>query len=245
MISYRIAGSGPPLLLIHGWGVTHNIWHNLELFLKDDFKLILIELPGMGRSCAARPDGPYYDSCAAAIEDLRRALGIEHWAVLSYSAGTRVAEAYLRREPAHVSRGVFLCPACLSRGRALGLRCLVELDRRWPRLGDWLLSGWRLKSLIVLLGFNGRRHPYAMDWAAEISAQPLAGLKAALGELSSLGRRPFQIRRVSALYVWGRQDRLVTRPRRLRANDRVIPASHSAPLLAAPEVLDAILPFLQ
>ena len=245
MLSHKVQGDGPPLLLIHGWGVTYNLWQNLEPYLKAYFKLIMIELPGMGGSSPADPGRPYYEACAAAIEELRRALDIERWAVLSYSTGTRAAEAYIRRDAPHVERGAFLCPAYLSAGRSLGLRILVQLDRRWPRKGDWIISDWRLYNLVVLLCFNGRRHPLAVDWTDEIATQPLIGLKTSLREFPHMGRRPFELPGLPTLFVWGSDDNIVTRPRHPRANDRIIPAAHSAPMLAAPAVAEAVLPFLR
>src|SRR5690242_15251180 len=97
MLRYRLEGNGMPLLLIHGWGVTYAIWQNLAPLLKPHFQLIMIELPGIGDSPEPPADLPYYQVCAEAIEEVRIALGIERWAVLSYSSGTRAAEAYVQR----------------------------------------------------------------------------------------------------------------------------------------------------
>src|SRR5258707_12112335 len=111
MLSHRVTGSGQPLLLIHGWGVTFDLWENLAPRLVPHFQLIMIELPGLGNSPAADAARPYYAGCAAAIDALRQHLGIEQWAVPSYSSGTPAAEAYLQRHPGQVSRAAFLCPA--------------------------------------------------------------------------------------------------------------------------------------
>ena len=44
----RIVGKGKPLVLIHGWGMNSNVWNNIEADLSKYFKLIMINLPGMG-----------------------------------------------------------------------------------------------------------------------------------------------------------------------------------------------------
>src|SRR5579884_466321 len=103
MLAYRTEGTGPPLLLIHGWGVRYTIWKSLAPLLRPYFTLIKIELPGLGGSPPADPTQPYYPACADAIEELRLALGIERWAVLAYSSGTRAAEAYVQHYPHSVS----------------------------------------------------------------------------------------------------------------------------------------------
>src|SRR5262249_40362492 len=46
------------------------------------------------------------------------------------------------------------------------------------------------------------------------------------------------------LFVWGSRDAITAKPRRLHPNDILIPANHSAPVLAATEVAAAVLPFL-
>jgi pimeloyl-ACP methyl ester carboxylesterase len=46
----RIYGSGKPVLLIHGFGETGEVWKNQIEFLKDKCKLIIPDLPGSGLS---------------------------------------------------------------------------------------------------------------------------------------------------------------------------------------------------
>src|SRR5262249_51663989 len=110
MLQYRLEGSGQPLLLVHGWGVTYTIWQDMAPLLTPHFQLIMVELPGVGGSEQADPEKPYYQACAEAIEEVRLALGIENWSLLAYSTGTRAAEAYIQRFSEKVSRAVFLCP---------------------------------------------------------------------------------------------------------------------------------------
>ncbi|HEY7417368.1 MAG TPA: alpha/beta fold hydrolase, partial [Ktedonobacteraceae bacterium] len=157
MLRYQLEGNGLPLLLIHGWGVTYPIWQNLTPLLQSQFQLVMIELPGVGGSPDVGPRKPYYQACAEAIEEVRLALGIEQWAILAYSSGTRAAEAYLQQYPEYVTRAVFLCPVYLKGICSLGVRLLVTTHNA-RAFTSWLLSDWRLYSLVVALGFNGRRH---------------------------------------------------------------------------------------
>ena len=87
MLHYRVVGSGTPLLLIHGWGVTYGVWQNLEPLLAPYFQLIMLELPGTGSTTMVDWGASYYPACAEAIEELRLMLGIEQWAILAYSTG--------------------------------------------------------------------------------------------------------------------------------------------------------------
>lgn len=244
MLCYRIEGSGVPLLLIHGWGVTYPVWQNLAPLLTPHFQLIMIELPGAGSSPGLNPLQPYYPACAEAIEQLRQELGIEQWAILAYSTGTRVGEAYVQQYPQHVTRAAFLCPIYLKEYCWLGLQLEWWLETARPGLATWILSDWRLYGLVLALGFNWRRHPYTATWINEIELQSMQYLKRMLYELPGRGRMPFQTFLAPTLFVWGSRDALTSRPRRLRPNDVLIPANHSAPMLAASSVTEAVIPFL-
>jgi pimeloyl-ACP methyl ester carboxylesterase len=243
MLHYQLEGDGLPLLLIHGWGVTYPIWQNLIPLLRSHFQLIMIELPGTGGSPDVGPREPYYQACAEAIEEVRLALGIERWAVLAYSSGTRAAEAYLQQYPEHVIRVALLCPVYLKGICSLGVRFLVTTHNS-RAFTSWLFSDWRLYSLVVALGFNGHRHDYTRLWKDEIELQPLNTLVRSLCELPGRGRAPFQLPTVPALFIWGSRDALAACPAHPRPNDIIIPANHSAPMLAAPSVAEAVIPFL-
>jgi len=49
-IFYRIAGTGKPVVLLHGFGEDGEIWNNQIDFLKEHFTLIIPDLPGSGKS---------------------------------------------------------------------------------------------------------------------------------------------------------------------------------------------------
>jgi pimeloyl-ACP methyl ester carboxylesterase len=243
MLSYRIEGYGSPLLLIHGWGVTYATWDNLAPLLTPYFQLIMIELPGIGGSPQVKPGKPYYQACAEEIEEVRLALGIEKWSLLAYSSGTRAAEAYVQRYPAAVQSAIFLCPIYLVEIWTLFLHLLDNTQNLTIR--HWILSHWRLYSLILALGFNGRPHTYTRTWKHEIELQSLDILIRTLCEIPGKGRTPFELPEVPTLFIWGGRDPLTARPRHLRPNDIVIPANHSAPMLAANNVAEVVVPFLR
>jgi pimeloyl-ACP methyl ester carboxylesterase len=243
-LSYRILGDGPPLVMIHGMGVTYSIWENLVPLLCPHYKLIMVELPGHGESSNPPPGKPYYSASAGEIEELRLRLGIERWSVLSYSLGAWVVQAYLEGYPEQVDRAVFLCPAALARAWSTGMQMLNRVDRRVPALGSWLLSSWRLLYLVRRLGFNGRSHPYAHVWAREIQGQPVAVIKRLLRDLPAHGRREIVPTACPTLFIWGDCDTITARPRALRPVDRVVHGDHSAPLLASEQVAKEVIAFL-
>jgi len=248
MLPFRVEGSGHPLLLIHGWGVTYTVWQKLVPLLAPHFQLILVELPGVGAASEVMPDKPYYQACSEALEELRMTMGIERWAILAYSTGTRVGESYAQQYPQRVSRVVFLCPIYLHSCWKMALQAEQWIDAKRSELANWFLSGWRLYGLLLVLGFNLRQRDCANEWMSEIELQPLDNLKRMLLELPGKGRAPFMLPtspRVPTLFVWGCRDALTARPPDLRPNDVFIFANHGAPVLTPDKVAAVVLPFLK
>ena len=46
----KIIGKGKPVVLIHGWGMSGRIWEDLSETMRINYKLFIIDLPGMGKS---------------------------------------------------------------------------------------------------------------------------------------------------------------------------------------------------
>lgn len=243
MLNYRIEGNGPPLLMIHGLGVTYTIWENLAPLLCKHFSLVMVELPGNGGSPMSPPGQPYYPACADAIESLRLHLGIPRWRILGYSLGAWVEQAYLNRYAESVEQAIFLCPARAVPAWSMLLRGLFGVDRLFSPVSVWLLSGWRLHRLVLALGFNNRPHPYAAVWTREIAAQPIETIKTALRELPDAGRAAMPVPKLPSLFIWGDRDAITDQPRPSRPVDCFIHGNHSSPMLAAPAVAQAVLQF--
>jgi len=242
LLSHRIFENGPPLLLLHGMGVTYPIWENLLPLLIPYYKLILVELPGHGSSPPLPRDTSFYEISASMIEGLRQELRIDRWSILGYSTGTRVLQEYLMRYPERVERAIYLCPLLAKPACSFALKGLIRIDLQFPWLGSWLLRGWRLHQLVLLFGFNGLEHPDAAMWTREIASQPVEVMKALLKDLPGAGRDPFEISPVPALFIWGDRDRIVESPRWPGTMDRIVKGGHSLPMLAAQDVSKYILP---
>ncbi len=95
-------GSGPQLVLVHGWGLHGGIWAGLPLRLAQRFRVTVVDLPGHGRSSiAARMD---LDSIADALTTL-----VEQPALwLGWSLGGLVTLALAARRPERVHRMVLV-----------------------------------------------------------------------------------------------------------------------------------------
>jgi haloacetate dehalogenase len=118
----RAAGSGPPLLLLHGHPQTHAMWHRVAPDLVRKFSVVLMDLRGYGDSgrpiAAPAPaaSGPTSANQAlyskrAMAEDalaLMRSLGHARFAVLAHDRGARVAHRLAADHPEAVKRLMLL-----------------------------------------------------------------------------------------------------------------------------------------
>ncbi len=55
-----VKGSGPPLLLLHGYPQTHLAWHRIAPRLAEDYSVVLADLRGYGESRALDEEGADY-----------------------------------------------------------------------------------------------------------------------------------------------------------------------------------------
>ena len=85
-IHYRIAGSGPWLLFLHGFTLTGESWEAIAGEFTDSFTVIIPDLPGHGRS-GPFTDTFHYDRAATLIGGLLDSLSIGQVHGIGHSAG--------------------------------------------------------------------------------------------------------------------------------------------------------------
>ncbi|GAA3244661.1 alpha/beta hydrolase [Pseudonocardia petroleophila] len=105
-------GSGPPVLLLHGFPQTHAMWHVIGPELARDHTVVAPDLRGYGDSGrpASGEDHAGYSFRAMAADQvgLMRALGHEEFAVVAHDRGARVAHRTALDHPAAVTRAALL-----------------------------------------------------------------------------------------------------------------------------------------
>jgi pimeloyl-ACP methyl ester carboxylesterase len=101
--AYRMCGSGPALLLLHGIGDSSASWVPLMRPLADRFTVIAPDLLGHGESDKPRAD---YSVAAFAngMRDLLDVLGIDRATVVGHSLGGGVAAQLTYQHPTRVER---------------------------------------------------------------------------------------------------------------------------------------------
>ena len=90
----RTGGTGPPLLLLHGYAQTNVIWHRVAPALAKHFTLVIADLPGYGWSAVPRDDAdhaPYTKrAMAAAMVEVMEVLGFVRFHLAGHDRGGRV-----------------------------------------------------------------------------------------------------------------------------------------------------------
>src|SRR5881628_3078601 len=125
-INYKIAGSGPAVVLLHGYAQTSHMWLPLMPLLAGSHTVIAPDLRGIG---ASERTAHGYDkkTMARDIHGLVRQLGHTQVTLVGHDIGLMVAYAYAAQYPSEVSK-------------------VVLMDAFLPGVGEWK-NVWLLRDL--------------------------------------------------------------------------------------------------
>src|SRR6516165_2550635 len=108
MVNHAIGGSGPPLLLLHGYPQNHLMWRQVAPDLARDHTVVVADLRGYGDSGKPAPDaaGDVYSKRAMARDQagLMRQLGFGSFQLVGHDRGARVAHRLVLDHPGAVTR---------------------------------------------------------------------------------------------------------------------------------------------
>jgi pimeloyl-ACP methyl ester carboxylesterase len=152
-IFYVISGSGPPLVLLHGWPETWWSWHSVMPALSQRFTVIALDLPGLGRSSIPASG---YDKATTArrVRQAVRALGY-----------TRVAYDYARDFPADVIRLAVLETPLSGFGleQVYGISWHLLFNASAAPVPETILDNNDVPTYLNWLFDSATHHPEAID----------------------------------------------------------------------------------
>jgi pimeloyl-ACP methyl ester carboxylesterase len=103
----RVGGTGPAVLLLHGYGETGDMWQPLAARLAKDHTVVVPDLRGMGLS--ARPTGGYDKKTQGQdIAGVLTALKIEHADLVTHDIGNMVGYALAAEHPGSITKFVII-----------------------------------------------------------------------------------------------------------------------------------------
>jgi pimeloyl-ACP methyl ester carboxylesterase len=262
---YRIAGSGPPVVLIHGMVNSSRHWEEVAMRLAADYTVVAPDLIGHGDS--ATPRGDYsLGAHAASIRDMLSAIGIERATIVGHSLGGGVAMQFFYQFPQRIERMVLVSSGGLGREVSPMLRTAAMPGASallWaaahPRvLGALRTGGDRLDARrqgagVVLKAIARALRPLEAPGAREAFLQTLRSVIDVRGQRVSAVDRLYLLRSLPTLIVWGERDNTIPVKHGRAAADAIpgarfetLPRAAHFPHLEDPEGLARVLrEFLQ
>jgi pimeloyl-ACP methyl ester carboxylesterase len=158
-LHYLAAGKGDPVILLHGYAQTSQMWRPLIPELAKTHLVIAPDLRGFGDS--AKPEGGYEKKTMAQdVHALAEALGIKRAGIAGHDIGLMVAYAYAAQYPGEVER-------------------IALMDAFLPGVGDWT-TVWLLRDLwhfhfygkTPLALVDGRERIYLEHFWNDFAADP-------------------------------------------------------------------------
>jgi pimeloyl-ACP methyl ester carboxylesterase len=108
-IDYEVSGSGPVLLLSHGYGSTRHMWDDQHRAFADRWRVVSWDMRGHGQTDS--PDDPKQYSAALTVADMRALLqhvGAERAIIGGLSLGGYVSLAFALAHPA-MTQALVIC----------------------------------------------------------------------------------------------------------------------------------------
>ena len=176
----RVGGSGPAVVLLHGFGDTGDMWAPLAVVLAKDHTVIVPDLRGMGLS--DHPDAGYTKKNQAVdIVGIMDALKVQRADLVTHDIGNMVGYALAVQYPARISRW-------------------VAIDAPLPGIGDWdnivrspLLWHFNFRGPDEERLVAGRERIYLDRFYNELSADPKKIDEATREHYAQLYARPHAI----------------------------------------------------
>jgi pimeloyl-ACP methyl ester carboxylesterase len=106
-IHYETVGDGPVVVFLHGLGSTSNVWHAQRVALQKTHRVIMLDLPGSGRS--SKHERSYsMTRWAEQLDAFAAQVQLPPFVLVGHSMTTILAQNFAARYPQRL-RGVVLC----------------------------------------------------------------------------------------------------------------------------------------
>jgi pimeloyl-ACP methyl ester carboxylesterase len=220
-VIYRVAGSGPPVVLIHGMVNSSRHWEQVALQLAERYTVIAPDLIGHGDSAAVRGDYSI-GAHAASIRDLLAVIGIERASIVGHSLGGGVAMQFFYQFPQRTERLVLISSGGLGhevspllRSAALpGMNRVIGvvahrriLDAMWE-LGKRLRARGQSKGVYVQAVVRALR-PLEQPGARAAFLHTLRSVIDVHGQRVSAVDRLYLLGSMPTMVVWGERDHTI------------------------------------
>lgn len=219
-IAYRLEGTGPALLLLHGIAGSSRTWRDVVPLLTDRFTVIAPDLMGHGRS--EKPVGDYsLGAFASGVRDLLEVLDIDSATVVGQSFGGGVAMQLAYQHPEVCDRLVLVASGGLGREVNWMLRAMALPGSEYlmPVMFPGFVRDWGDSLLRVVTDRGVRLGRISEMWSAYASlaeaenrgafARTLRSVIDPGGQTVSAMDRLYLASSMPTLIVWGDRDDII------------------------------------
>ena len=114
-VHYKIAGEGPAIFILHGWGRGSDSWAEVQEKLAEaGYKVIVPDLPGFGKTSPPETIWGVKEYADFAMEFIKK-LGADTFFLLGHSFGGQVAVKFAASYPEKLEKLILCAPAAIRK----------------------------------------------------------------------------------------------------------------------------------
>ena len=153
-VHYRIEGSGPALVLIHGTSASLHTWDDWTAALKDSFTIIRMDIPAFGLTGKHPEDKYSIEDYVSFMDHFAQALQLDSFALAGNSLGGRIAWNYALAHPQKVKKLILLDPSGLPHESAPSLIFKLATNPILKHLIKYVTPRFLVKSSLEEVYFD-------------------------------------------------------------------------------------------
>ena len=196
-------GSGPPLVLVHGFLGSSDMWNPQIKFFKDDFRVIVPALPGFGKSSTISSCDSIQCMAEILLDSLEKKK-IKSFNLLGHSMGGMIVQEIAKLAGEKISK--LICYGTGPRGNIPGRFETIDQSRKKLKIN----------------GLENTAHRIAKTWFIEEDKAKFFYLCEAAGKQTSIeaadnglvamknwnGVKNLKNIKIETLIIWGDQDKV-------------------------------------
>lgn len=215
-IYYRVVGSGPPLIFVHGWTLNLNYWDAQVAHFSDHFCTYSYDWRGMGKSSGDTPEFTM-EQLGEDLAGFIASFDLDRPIICGHSEGGAIAAQYAAMHPDGLSALILADTDLNSVAASIAGKLEFELTDFFAHLeerhGKNPLEAMmpNLEKNLYSAGFIATRPDYIAAWRQQFLSNSVAGVINGLRAWDWRSDLSKQLKGlpVPTLLLWGMQDAMI------------------------------------